>query len=190
MIKVLELKECKNPKFIKPKKLIYEQDGIKKDWEVAQIHNSVAILLYHVQKDAFILVKQFRAAVFLNNNDGMTVELCAGIIDKDKSIKEIAKEEILEECGYDVKLENIQKITSFYTSVGSIGSKQTLFFTKVDESDHVAEGGGVDDEKIEVFYLPIKEAKKFMFDESIAKTPGLLFAFMWYFDKYEKGGKL
>jgi 8-oxo-dGTP pyrophosphatase MutT (NUDIX family) len=32
-----------------------------------------------------------------------TTELCAGIVDKSKSLEEIACEEILEECGYNVR---------------------------------------------------------------------------------------
>ena len=42
----------------------------------------------------------------LGNNSGFTLELCAGIIDKEGlSPIEIAKEEVLEETGYDVPLE-------------------------------------------------------------------------------------
>jgi len=37
---------------------------------------------------------------------------------------------------------------------------------------------------IDVVYLPTKEAKDFIYDESIAKTPGLMFAFMWWFEKF------
>jgi len=58
-----------------------------------------------------------------------------------------------------------------------------MYFAKVDESMKVSDGGGVDDEQIEVIFLPVSEAKAFIYDESIAKTPGLMFAFMWYFDK-------
>lgn len=44
---------------------------------------------------------------------GITLELCAGIIDKDKSIEEIAREEVLEECGYDVPLKNLKQIKKY-----------------------------------------------------------------------------
>ncbi len=44
---------------------------------------------------------------------GVTWELCAGIVDKDLSLIEITREEIREECGYDVPAESISKITSF-----------------------------------------------------------------------------
>ena len=42
---------------------------------------------------------------------GLTHELCAGIVDKELSFVEIAKIEVLEECGYDVPIENFVKIT-------------------------------------------------------------------------------
>ncbi len=47
----------------------------------------------------------------------------------------------------------------------------------------VSEGGGVAGELIEVIDLPVTEAKALIYNETIAKTPGLMFAFMWWFDK-------
>jgi len=44
---------------------------------------------------------------------GYTLELCAGIVDKKLSLEEIAREEVLEECGYDVPASRLQKIFSF-----------------------------------------------------------------------------
>jgi len=113
----------------------------------------------------------------------MTVELCAGIVDKELTLAQIAQEEVEEECGYKVSVDSLEKITSFHTSVGFAGSKQTLYYVEVDDSMKVSEGGGIDDEQIEVLYLPTKEAKAFIFDESIAKTPGIMYAFMWWFDR-------
>ena len=170
-------------KFIQTFYATYEQNNIKKSWEVVQAHDSVAILLYHKEKESFILVKQFRPAVYVNNQKGMSVELCAGIVDKELTLQQIAQEEIEEECGYAVPLEKIKKITSFYTSVGFAGSKQMLYYAEVSEKMKVSDGGGVDGELIETVMLPIQEAKKFIFDEDIVKTPGLMFAFMWWFDK-------
>lgn len=90
-----------------------------------------------------------------------TYELCAGIVDKDKSLVEIAHEEILEECGYHVPVTQIERVTSFYTAVGFAGSVQTLFYARVNESMRVNGGGGIDEEMIEVIGVPVKEAKKF-----------------------------
>jgi len=182
-IKNVHLSRLENAKFIKTSLCSYNQNGVDKSWEIVKAHDSVAILIYHREKKSFVLVQQFRMAVYLNNKDGLTLELCAGIVDKDCSLKQIAKEEVLEECGYDVSLESIQKITSFHSSVGFAGSLQNLYYVEVDNRMKVSEGGGIDDEEIEVVYLPTNEAMAFIYKEDICKTSGLMFAFMWWFDK-------
>jgi UDP-sugar diphosphatase len=185
-IKDFKLTKLENPKFLFTALVHYKQNGISKTWEVVDASDSVAILIYHKDKDAFVLVKQFRPAVYLNNQKGITIELCAGIVDKDLSLVDIAKEEIEEECGYKVDSKDIQKITSFHTSVGFAGSKQTLYYVEVDESMKVSDGGGVDTELIDVVFLSIEQSKDFIYDESVAKTPGLMFAFMWWFERFKK----
>jgi UDP-sugar diphosphatase len=78
-IENFEICELKNPKFIQTGLVKYKQNGIDKTWEVVKAHDSVAILIYHKEKDSFILVKQFRPAVYMGNLDsGITIELCAG----------------------------------------------------------------------------------------------------------------
>jgi len=180
MIEDFKLEPLTRPVYLRASLATYVQDGVAKDWEVVEAFDSVAILIYHVEHDTFVLVKQFRPAVYLNNGDGMTVELCAGLVDKEKPLEVIAQEEILEECGYDVPVETIERITSFHTSVGFAGSKQTLYYAEVNEAMRVNDGGGIDQEQIEVIELPTEEADAFIYDESVAKTPGLMFAFLWW----------
>ena len=177
---IVRIEELEDPKFIKPVRIVYEQNGKIKSWEAVKAYDSVAVLLYHPKKKAFVLVKQFRAALAMQHGFAYSYELCAGIVDKDTSLEEIAKEEVVEETGYEAK--SLQKITTFFTSVGFAGSRQTLFYAEVEEK--VGEGGGIEDEEIEVVHLPIGEAREFMYDESKAKTPGLLFAFCWWFERY------
>ncbi len=187
-IEILSIEPISSGKYIKPKLVTFRHNGVLRDWEIADTFDSVAILLYHQEKDAFILVKQFRPAIYVKyGGEGDTYELCAGLVDKDKSLKQIAKEEILEECGYDVELDEIQKVASYNTAVGFAGGRQTLFYAKVDDSMKKSDGGGIDDEQIEVIYLPLSKAKEFMFDESYIKTPGLLFGFMWFFNEFKLG---
>lgn len=183
-IEILKKEPLHNPLFVKPYRVIYRQNGKEKFWELVKSHDSVAILLYHMQLQSFLVVKQFRPPVFLNNdnNDGFTYELCAGIIDKDKSAKQIAKEEIFEECGYDIDVEDIEKVTSFYSNVGVSGSSQTLYFAVIDNTMKINEGGGIESEFIEPVFVSIDDAMRFIFDESKPKTPGLMFAFMWFFE--------
>nr|CAD7405877.1 unnamed protein product [Timema poppensis] len=44
---------------------------------------------------------------------GITIELCAGIVDKELPLEEIASIEILEECGYDVPASKLETITTY-----------------------------------------------------------------------------
>jgi UDP-sugar diphosphatase len=182
-IKILKIESNVSSQYIQPFRVFYTQNNEKKKWDFVKTHDSVACLLYHTQKEAFLLVKQFRPPVYLHDkNNGFTYEMCAGILDKNKSLEQTMKEEILEECGYDVAIESMEKITSFYTGVGFAGSKQTLYFAAIDENIRKQEGGGVEEEDIELFFLPKNEVKNFMYDESKAKTPGVLFAVFWFFE--------
>ncbi|QKF73161.1 Nudix-type nucleoside diphosphatase, YffH/AdpP family [Aliarcobacter faecis] len=181
IIENLEICELKETNYIKPIKVKFTQNGVRKTWEAVRSHDSVSILLYHTQKKAFLLVKQFRIPVYLNDeNIKFTFELCAGLVDKDKTIEEIAIEEIDEECGYKVDLQDLKKITSFFTNVGISGAKQYLFFATIDESQKIHSGGGVNDEQIELFFLDTNSVDEFIFDETKAKTPGLIFSLYWF----------
>jgi len=173
-----------NPQFIKPIAIDYRLKGIQRRWEAIISHDSVSILLYHKEKNAFIVVKQLRVPVLnANKKNGMMYELCAGIVDKKMPLVQIAQEEVFEECGYKVPLESIERVSSFYTSVGISGALQTLFFAQIDESMHLSDGGGLIEEDIEVITIPLEEAKTFMFDETYQKTPGLMMAFYWFFEQ-------
>ena len=181
IIEDLKISPLKETNYIKPLKVNFTLNGIKKSWEAVRSHDSVAVLLYHKEKRAFLFVKQFRIPVYLNdNNIKYTYELCAGLVDKDKSIEEIAIEEIDEECGYKVELENLQKITSFFTNVGISGAKQYLFFATICENQKLHSGGGINDEQIELYFLNVDDIDNFIFDETKAKTPGLIFSLYWF----------
>jgi UDP-sugar diphosphatase len=172
-----------SPRFVKPIKIEYTHKDKERTWEAVLSHNSVSTLLWHKEKDAFVLVKQLRPAILnADGIDGYTYELCAGIIDKNASDKQIAKEEIEEECGFDVPLDTIEYVTKFYPAVGITGAFQKLYYAELCESMRVSDGGGLHDEEIEVIYLPLVDAKTFMFDESKKKAPGLMLAFYWFFE--------
>lgn len=181
VIKDFKTIELKDTNFVHPVRITYNQNGKNKVWEAVKSFDSVSVLLYHEEKKAFLLVKQFRAPVYLNDKNHLcTYELCAGIIDKKASLEQITKEEIDEECGYDVPLESIDKITSFYTNVGVSGGHQSLFFTTINESMKIHKGGGINDEEIELMFLPLDKIEEFIYDETKAKTPGLMFSFYWF----------
>jgi len=50
--------------FVKPASVFYELDGKRRRWDVMDAHASVGVVLYHRDLDAFLIVRQFRPAVF------------------------------------------------------------------------------------------------------------------------------
>ncbi len=185
-IKILKITKCKKSQFIKPKSIHFMQGDKQRRWDMVKTFDSVAILLYHKQKDSFIFVKQFRPSIYMRNDDGFTHELCAGIMDKNKSAKQTALEEIEEECGYKVPKKNIKKIATFFTSVGFAGGRQKLFYAELNEDMKISNGGGDESEDIEVVFVKRKKVKKFMHNKKIATTSGLMLALYWFFNNKKK----
>ncbi|XP_048831537.1 uridine diphosphate glucose pyrophosphatase NUDT14-like isoform X1 [Brienomyrus brachyistius] len=116
---------------------------------------------------------------------GVTYELCARPVDKpDLSLEEIARQEVLEECGYDVPVTKLRRITSYRSGVGVTGAKQTMFYAEVSDENcvGVAEGSGQtsEGELVEVVKVPLHEAIRFAYDENIPKTMGVIFSFVWF----------
>ena len=180
-IKNISLKDCVDSKYVKTQRMLYTQDGVEKTWDIVSVHDSVCILLFNKENNSFVIVKQFRPALYLKNNIGFSYELCSGIVDKNKSLEEIATEEVAEECGYRVK--DLKRLTSVYSSTGFAASKQTIFYAQVDNSMKFSKGGGVDMENIEVLEVPLTDMKKFIFDETKPKNTSFLFAIQWFFNK-------
>lgn len=170
---------------------------------MVESHASVGIVIYHIERDAFIIVRQFRPAVYSTATHenaaackeppslavGFTHELCAGILDKEVSLKQTAAEEIEEECGFKVPVEAIQDVTSYLSNVGITGSTHHLFYAQVDESMRVSSGGGEESagESIEVLALPVDSAEAFVVDASLGKSPGLMFGLLWAVNAFRLG---
>ncbi|XP_072171293.1 uridine diphosphate glucose pyrophosphatase NUDT14-like [Diadema setosum] len=196
---------CAKSNYVTAFRMHYKQDGVQKAWDYIKGHDSIAILLYNKDRDVFPVVRQFRPAVYAakvkaftdgqsidtqkhGGELGMTLELCAGIMDKEKDPAEMAQAEVLEETGYNVPLECLKKVTSFRTGVGVKGTLMTLFYAEVKDEMKVTSGGGLADEgeMIEVFELPGKDALKCMMDESITKPGAMMFAFTWFYFMKDK----
>lgn len=56
--------------------------------------------------------------------------------------KNLAREEIFEECGYDVPLDKIHLIKKYVTGISLSGTSQHLYYAMIDDSMKVNEGGG------------------------------------------------
>lgn len=145
------------------KKISY--DYLKKDgsWqtqtrEAYDRGNGATILLYNKEQKTVILTRQFRLPTFINGNpDGLLIEACAGLLDKDNP-EDCIRRETEEETGY--KITEVRKIFEAYMSPGSVTEVLYFFVAEYSKDMKITDGGGMEHEQedIEVLELPMDKA--------------------------------
>lgn len=137
--------------------------------------NGAVILLYNRASKTVILTKQFRLPTYVNGNkDGMMIEACAGLLDKDNP-EDCIRKETEEETGYRIR--DVKKIYEAYMSPGSVTEILYFFVAEYSKDQKVNEGGGVEgEENIQVLEVPFDKALEMMTTGEIkdAKTIMLL----------------
>lgn len=139
---------------------IQKQDGT---WETQSREaydrgNGAAILLYNREQKTVILTRQFRMPTYVNGNeDGMMIEVCAGLLDQDNP-EDCIRRETEEETGYKVR--DVRKVFEAYMSPGSVTEILYFFVAEYSKDMQISEGGGLDHEQenIEVLELPFAQA--------------------------------
>lgn len=139
--------------------------------------NGTGILLYNIEKRTVILTKQFRMPIYNTNQDeAMSIEVCAGAIDKNESAESTVIREVEEEVGY--KIRDVQKVMEAYTSPGALTEKMYLYVAQYSDAMKINDGGGVasEHEEIEVLTISFSQALKMIQSGEIkdAKTIMLL----------------
>ena len=161
-IKILETKLLSD-NWYTLNKVTYEYQKKNGVWEthVREAYdrgNGATILLYNKAQRTIILTQQFRLPTYVNGNeDGMMIEACAGLLDKDNA-EDCIRKETEEETGYRVS--KVRKIFEAYMSPGSVTEILYFFVAEYDKAMKVSEGGGLDEEQenIEVLELDFDEA--------------------------------
>jgi len=138
--------------------------------------NGATILLYNKESKTVILTKQFRLPTYINGNeDGMMIEACAGLLDKDNP-EDCIRKETEEELGYEIS--DVKKVFEVYMSPGSVTEILYFFIAEYSKSMKVNDGGGLaeEQEEIEVLELDIDAALEMIDSGEIkdAKTIMLL----------------
>lgn len=196
-MKVSPLKESR---FVQPVSLEFKQNGKQRKWDMIKVHNSVIIVIFNITRQKMIFVKQFRPAIYYSTipeeekqsgsidtskylpSLGITLEFCAGIVDKSKSLAETAREEVLEECGYNVPVEKLQQFKTLRAGVSTEGTYQTFFYVEVTDDMKVNQGGGLVDEGevIEVVEMTLPEVLTYVDAPENLSPPGFLFGLLWF----------
>lgn len=201
MDQITDLKtvECDRSIYVRPFRLSYKQDGIPKTWDVIKSHDCVTIIVFNVTRKVITLVRQFRPGIYyeaIRPEDrngpvdpsrypgtlGLTLELCAGIVDKKLPLQEVAREEVLEECGYDVASTALQRLVTCKSSVGLSGTEMTMFYVEVTDDQRVSGGGGnaKEGEYIEVVEMTIPEVRQYLKQDNLCTTMSMLYGLTWF----------
>ncbi|KAK6753209.1 hypothetical protein RB195_012666 [Necator americanus] len=199
------IEDFKSP-YLKGVKFTFSQSGKRRSLDLVLRHSSVAVLLYHTELKKLLFVRQFRPAVLVGHilrqpenfnkklreiewhtydaSHGYTLELCAGLIDKDLPLVDIAREEIEEECGYAVKSENMHLVACSSVAAHESGGVQYLYYAEIDDSMKITEGGGnvQEDEYITKVFLTEAEARAYLENDYPLSPPPLLYALLWWFE--------
>ncbi|KAJ8679062.1 hypothetical protein QAD02_014849 [Eretmocerus hayati] len=182
--------------WLKPVKLMYTHDGKPREWTLVRSHESVSIVVFNISRKKLIFVRQFRPAAYYakvpHNEEtidpkkfppilGLTLELCAGIVDKNKTLVEIAQDELREECGYEAPISAFEKIIT-YRFISSSATKQTLFYVEVTDEMNIHSGGGADaeGELIEIVEMSIDEVKNYINCDEVQSPPCFLNGVSWF----------
>ena len=120
--------------------------------------NGATILLYNRERQTVVLTRQFRYPAYVNGCvDGMLIEACAGLLDREEP-ETCIRREVEEETGY--QLSRVSKLFEAYMSPGSVTEKLHFFAAEYETRPDLTQGGGdtSEGEDIEILEMTLDEA--------------------------------
>lgn len=118
-------------------------DGQTMRREIEDHGPAVAVLPYDRERRTAILVRQFRAPVFLASGEDALVEAIAGVLESHDPAA-CGRREASEEAGLDLK--TLEHVGSVWTMPGVSTERMHLYLATYSEADRVGKGGGLADE--------------------------------------------
>ena len=124
--------------------------------EIEDHGNAVAVLPYDPVRRQAILVRQFRAPVFLVAQEPDLLEVIAGILDEPDAA-EAARREAQEETG--LALTELEPVGRLWSSPGICTERMDLFLAPYGRGHRTGQGGGLahEHEDITIVELPLEE---------------------------------
>ncbi len=156
-------RETLSGNWFKLEKVTFDQrrrDGSRQTLEREVYHNGpgAAVLPIDHARGMVLLVRQLRIPAYVNGDDPVMTELCAGMIEAGDRPIDTVRKEAEQELGY--RLRDIREVFGLYMSPGASAEKLHLFVAEYGPEDRTAPGGGLpaEGEQIEVVELPLARA--------------------------------
>lgn len=139
--------------------------------------DAVCVLLYDADRDAVVLVEQFRVGAYDSADGPWLLELVAGIVEPGETAEDVARRESQEEAGTDIG--EVVPITRFVPSSGGTREYIDLLCAQVDsEGVEGIHGLAHEGEDIKVHTLSAKDAFSLVKSGKINNAPAII-ALQW-----------
>jgi nudix-type nucleoside diphosphatase (YffH/AdpP family) len=119
-------------------------DGRRIRREIEDHGAAACVLPYHPERRTAILVRQFRAPVFLAAGEEETLEAIAGILEEDDAAA-CARREALEEAG--LQLQSLEHVATGWTMPGISTERMHFYLATYSGEPRPARSGGVASEQ-------------------------------------------
>ncbi|MBK8390550.1 MAG: NUDIX domain-containing protein [Saprospiraceae bacterium] len=142
--------------------------------EIQDNGDGAAVLLYNLESQKILLLKQFRLATYVNGNEsGIMTEVCAGLVENNDPTYTI-KKEIKEETGLD-----IVDVTYLFQAFAAPGAKtERIYFFIAPYHQEIVNGSsqGVlkEQEDIILMEIPFSEAYEGIFTGKIQDSKTII----------------
>ena len=146
--------------------------------EVCERGDAVGVLLYDPDKDALVLIEQFRVGAAASGRSAWLTEIVAGVIDEGETPEDVARRESKEEAGCTVQ--ELEKICDYFSSPGALTEYVSVFCGRID-SEGLSGSGGLEEEHedIRVSVVPADEAIRLL-DENKLQNSVTVIALGWF----------
>lgn len=145
--------------------------------EVFERGHAVAVLPYDPERDAVVLVEQFRIGAYAAGRAPWLIEIVAGIIDEGETPTDVAHRELREEAG--LTADHVEPIGEAMLSPGGTSETVTLYCARVDARTADGIHGLADEhEDIRVISMQVADALVALERGDIVSAPAVI-ALQW-----------
>ncbi|MEX2453836.1 MAG: NUDIX domain-containing protein [Rhodospirillaceae bacterium] len=145
--------------------------------ELLERGNAVCVLPYDPLRDEVVLIEQFRIGAYAAGLPPWQREIVAGVVEDGESDEDVARREIVEECGCAAR--ELHFVARCLSSSGIMSEVATVYCATVDSSGVQGSHGLTDEhEDIRATAWPFEDAYRLVLDGAFQHAQGII-ALQW-----------